>query len=95
MRLSADFIDEALVRFARGTRVEFARYIEQASMDLNSPTTNLRESTEQRVAILEERLERIIGMCDVPPHCACGRPNGLGAVVACAKRGRRPNCGPL
>jgi hypothetical protein len=29
-------------------------------------------------------LERIIGMCDVPPRCTCGRPNGLPAVTACA-----------
>ena len=28
--LSDDFIDEALVRFARGTRKDFARYIEDA-----------------------------------------------------------------
>lgn len=31
-------------------------------------------------------LERIIGMCDVAPQCACGRPNGLPAVVSCARK---------
>jgi hypothetical protein len=34
---------------------------------------------------LRVTLARIIAMCGVPPHCRCGRPNGLPAVVACAR----------
>ena len=40
-----------------------------------------------QLAGVRETLDRVVGMCDVPPRCECGRPNGLGAVVACAKRG--------
>lgn len=36
--LSDDFIDEALVRFARGTRKDFARYIEDAVVARHRPT---------------------------------------------------------
>jgi hypothetical protein len=39
----------------------------------------------ERERKLRAALERIIGMCDVPPRCTCGRPNGLPAVVACAR----------
>lgn len=35
---------------------------------------------------LSAALERINGMCDVPPACSCGRPNGLPAVVTCATK---------
>jgi len=41
-------------------------------------------AAEARVAELERALERIVGMCDAPTKCVCGRPNGLGAVVHCA-----------
>lgn len=40
-----------------------------------------------QLAGVREALDRVVGMCDVPQTCTCGRPNGLGAVVACAKRG--------
>lgn len=49
-------------------------------------TALLLESQATRIATLSEALDRIIGMCDAPPTCKCGRPNGLGAVVSCARR---------
>lgn len=36
--------------------------------------------------ILIDGLVRVDGMCDVGPRCACGRPNGLTAVVGCVRR---------
>ena len=35
--------------------------------------------------LMLEALRRIVGMCDVGPRCTCGRPNGLPAVIACAR----------
>ena len=35
-----------------------------------------------------EALDRISGMCDVSGKCACGRPNGIPAVKACADKAR-------
>ncbi len=32
-----------------------------------------------------EALQRIMDMCGVAGRCACGRPNGLPAIVACAR----------
>lgn len=79
MVLTDDFIDEALVRFARSPRIEFARYIEKEVM----AQMNLKIPQQERDA-----LKRIIGMCDVPGRfCTCGRPNGLGAVIAYARGG--------
>jgi hypothetical protein len=46
-----------------------------------------RTALPQAASIIEaltEALERVIGMCDVSPTCACGRPNGLPAVISCA-----------
>ena len=43
-------------------------------------TTNPKEEET-----LKGALERIIGMCDVPGICPCGRPNGLPAIVSCAE----------
>jgi hypothetical protein len=53
----------------------------------------MRRLAEARVGELEKALDRIAGMCDVPATCTCGRPNGLPAVVACAKtamKGQQP-----
>ena len=51
---------------------------EKAAADLAA----LRAEVER----LRGALDRVAGMCDVSsPTCMCGRPNGLGAVVHCAR----------
>lgn len=55
---------------------------------LREGATLLRAAAQER-----EALERIIGMCDVPGHCACGRPNGLPAVVQRARAALTPTGG--
>jgi len=40
-------------------------------------------------------LDRIVGMCDVPAECTCGRPNGIPAVGACAEAALSPPTGKV
>lgn len=49
-----------------------------------STIKSLITQRDTAVALARGGLERIIGMCDVPERCTCGRPNGIGAVVASA-----------
>jgi hypothetical protein len=45
-----------------------------------------RDAARADAERLREALERIVGMCDVPSRCGtCGRPNGIPAVVLCAR----------
>jgi len=40
---------------------------------------------ETEMLRLREALNRIIDVCDVGGRCTCGRPNGLPAVLLCAR----------
>lgn len=40
----------------------------------------------EQIASLTASLDRIIGMCGDVDRCACGRPTGTPAIVACAKQ---------
>ena len=69
-------------------------YREDASHVGDMLDANILEDAADRLERYEAALHRIIGMCDVPPHCKCGRPNGLPAVVAVASRALRPEATP-
>lgn len=51
-------------------------------------------ASQREAEKMREALQRIVGMCDVPNACTCGRPNGIGAVVACANAALRPEVAP-
>lgn len=88
----------ALVPAAGHTQIEAAQ--DERSRSMADLIASAPEMVAELAALRAERerhvkaLERIVGMCEVPATCTCGRPNGIGAVVACAKRALTPEPAP-
>lgn len=81
MALADANMDAELIRRLRGA---YSTIFERS---LAAFAADRLESQATRIATLSEALDRIIGMCAVAERCPqCGRPNGIGAVVSCARR---------
>lgn len=57
---------------------------DETSVLLREAADAIERLTAEREAA-QEALRRIIGMCETPPSCVCGRPKDLPAVIACAR----------